>query len=85
MPDDRILIGSLRTEKGCRRCDFCQNMENGTNSILLRNGIRGTLNNHLNSDRFRILRGAMNLLQEPYEMIVHTVTVEKKNDRAVIQ
>jgi quinol monooxygenase YgiN len=22
-----LLIGSLRTEKGCRRCDFCRSME----------------------------------------------------------
>ena len=80
------LIGSLRTEKGCRRCDFCQNMENENELHLIEEwDTRGTLNNHLNSDRFRILRGAMNLLQEPYEMIVHTVTVEKKNDRAVNQ
>jgi len=21
------LIGSIRTEKGCQRCDFCRNME----------------------------------------------------------
>ncbi len=31
------------------------------------------LNSYLKSERFRVLRGAMNLLQEPYEMIFHTV------------
>jgi hypothetical protein len=47
------LIGSLRTEKGCLRCDFCQGME-----------------------------GAMNLLQEPYEMLVHTVAAGKDRTEA---
>jgi hypothetical protein len=28
---------------------------------------------HLKSGRFRILRGAMNLLKEPYEMMFDTV------------
>jgi quinol monooxygenase YgiN len=29
---------------------------------------------HLKSRRFKILRGAMNLLREPYEMMFHTVS-----------
>ena len=29
--------------------------------------IRKNLNSHMKSERFRVLRGAMNLLQEPYE------------------
>ena len=28
---------------------------------------------HLKSERFKVLRGAMNLLQAPYEMMFHTV------------
>lgn len=28
---------------------------------------------HLKSDHFRVLRGAMNLLEEPYEMMFHKV------------
>jgi len=39
---------------------------------------RKNLNSHLKSERFRVLRGAMNLLQEPYEMIFHTVAAVKK-------
>jgi quinol monooxygenase YgiN len=58
------LIGSLRTEKGCLRCDLCQGMEWDT---------RKNFNSHLKSERFGILRGAMSLLKEPYEMMVHTV------------
>jgi quinol monooxygenase YgiN len=32
------------------------------------------LKNYLKSGRFRVLRGAMNLLKEPYEMAFHTVS-----------
>jgi hypothetical protein len=41
---------------------------------------RKNLNNHLKSDCFRVLRGAMNLLREPYEMLFHTVATEKKEN-----
>jgi quinol monooxygenase YgiN len=34
---------------------------------------QGNLKTHLLSDRFRVLRGAMNLLQEPYEMQFHNL------------
>jgi quinol monooxygenase YgiN len=68
------LTSGIRTEKGCRRCDFCQNMENEKELILLEEwDTQGNLMNHLNSERFRILRGAMNLLKEPYEMMFHSV------------
>jgi quinol monooxygenase YgiN len=43
---------------------------------------RKNLNTHLESDRFRVLRGAMTLLQEPYEMLVHTVAARKERAEA---
>jgi len=68
------LIGSIRTEKGCRRCDFCQSMEDENELSLLEEwDNQEDLMGHLQSGRFKILRGAMNLLQEPYEMMFHTV------------
>jgi len=68
------LIGSIRTEKGCKRCDFCQGMEDENRLFLLEEwDTQENLKNHLNSGRFRVLRGAMNLLKEPYEMMFHTV------------
>ena len=67
-----LLIGSIRTEKGCRRCDFCRNVVKENELCLLEEwDTRENLMNHLRSERFRVLRGAMNLLQEPYEMMVH--------------
>ena len=68
------LIGSIRTEKGCRRCDFCQSMEDENELSLLEEwDNQENLICHLKSGRFKILRGAMNLLREPYEMLFHTV------------
>jgi quinol monooxygenase YgiN len=73
------LIGFLRTETGCRRCDFYLSMEDENKLCILEEwDTRGDLNTHLKSERFRVLRGAMNLLQEPYEMIFHSVAARKK-------
>jgi len=68
------LIGSLRTEKGCLRCDFCQNIEDENELCIIEEwDTRENLNSHLKSERFKVLRGAMSLLQEPYELTVYTV------------
>jgi len=76
------LIGSLRTEKGCLRCDFCRGMEDENEPRILEEwDTRENLNSHLKSERFRVLRGAMNLLQEPYEMLVHTVAAVKNRTK----
>jgi quinol monooxygenase YgiN len=68
------LIGSIRTEKGCKRCDFYQSIENENQLSLLEEwDSQETLKSHLKSGHFMVLRGAMNLLKEPYEMTFHTV------------
>jgi len=68
------LMGSIRTEKGCKRCDFCQGMEDENRLFLLEEwDTEENLVSYLKSARFRVLRGAMNLLKEPYEMVFHTV------------
>jgi quinol monooxygenase YgiN len=68
------LIGSLRTVKGCLRCDLCQGMENEDELRILQEwDTRKNFNSHLKSELFKVLRGAMNLLIEPCEMIVHSV------------
>jgi quinol monooxygenase YgiN len=69
-----LLSSSIRMEKGCRRCDFCQNVEKENELCLLEEwDTRENLMNHLKSEHFRVLRGAMNLLQEPYEMMFHAM------------
>jgi quinol monooxygenase YgiN len=69
-----LLIGSIRTEKGCQRCDFCRSIKDENELCILEEwDTRENLNSHLKSERFKVLRGAMNLLKEPYEMEFHTV------------
>jgi len=69
------LTGSIRTEKGCKRCDFCQSMEDEDQLFLLEEwDTEENLVSYLKSERFRVLRGAMILLKEPYEMVFHTVS-----------
>ena len=66
------LSGSIRIEKGCQRCDFCQSIEDENRLFILEEwDTQENLKSHLNSGRFRVLRGAMNLLKEPYEMVFH--------------
>jgi len=68
------LSSSTRIEKGCRRCDFCQSVEDENQLFLLEEwDTQENLSAHLKSEHFRVLRGAMNLLQEPYETMFHTV------------
>jgi len=69
------LIGSIRAEKGCRRCDFYQSIENENQLNLLEEwDSQKNLKGYLKSGRFGVFRGAMNLLKEPYEMTFHTVS-----------
>jgi quinol monooxygenase YgiN len=73
------LIGPIRREKGCLRCNFCRSMENENELHILEEwNTRENLSRHLKSERFQVLRGAMNLLQEPYEMVCHTVAAGKR-------
>ena len=60
------LIVSIRTEKGCERCDFCQSIEDENRLCLLGEwDTRENLKSHLESERFRVLQGAVNLLRSP--------------------
>ena len=69
-----LLIGSVRMEKGCNRCDLCRSMEDENRLFLLEEwDTQENLIGHQKSERFRVLLGAMNLLREPYEMVFHSV------------
>ena len=70
-----LLIGSIRAEKGCKRCDFYQSLEDENELSLLEEwDTRENLKCYLKSKQFNVLRGAMSLLKEPYEMTFHTVS-----------
>ena len=68
------LSGSIRMEEGCKRYDFCQSIEDENRLLLIEEwDTQANLMTHVKSDHYRVLRGAMNLLQEPYEIMFHTV------------
>ena len=68
------LIGSIRTEKGCKSCDFIQSTEDENKLYLLGEwDTQDSLRSHLKSEHFRVFKGAMSLLKEPYEMMFHPV------------
>jgi quinol monooxygenase YgiN len=66
------LSVSTRKEKGCKRCDFCQSIEDANRFLLIEEwDTQKNLNAHLKSEHFKVIRGAKNLLQEPYETKFH--------------
>ena len=68
-----LLSGSIRMAKGCRRCDFYRSVEDENRLFLVEEWeTRENLMTYLKSENFIVLRGATNLLKEPYEMTFHT-------------
>ena len=68
-----LLSGPIRMAKGCRRCDFFQSVEDENQLFLVEEWeTREKLIIHQRSEHFRVLRGATNLLEEPYEMTFYT-------------
>jgi quinol monooxygenase YgiN len=69
-----LLIGSIRSEKGCLHCECCQNIDNKNRLYLLEEwDSRESLLSYLKSEQFKVLRGARNLLKEPFKMMFHTI------------
>jgi quinol monooxygenase YgiN len=67
------LIRSIRTQNGCSRCDFCVCAEDANEFCLFGEWeSREDLANHLESNLFKVLLGAMNLLKKPHEMKLYT-------------
>jgi quinol monooxygenase YgiN len=66
------LSALIRKEKGCLRCDFLRAVENENEFHIFEEWeTLGGLKSHLKSDRFKVLRGAMNLLKEPAEIVLY--------------
>ncbi|MCL7487700.1 MAG: antibiotic biosynthesis monooxygenase [Desulfobulbaceae bacterium] len=59
------LLNSIRAEKGCGRCDFFHGLEDENILCLLEEWDTGkSFAAHRESECFKVLRGAMNLLAE---------------------
>lgn len=69
-----LLSNSIRTEKGCGRCDFFQGLDDENILCLLEEwDTRKNLETHRRSECFKVLMGAMNLLAEPGEIIGYSM------------
>ena len=61
-------MGPTREARGCLSCRFYRNTENEDRFILVEDwGKPSDFENHLRSEDFHVLRGAMRLLCEPRE------------------
>ena len=64
------LLSSIRAQKGCRRCDFFHHMEDENIFCLLEEwDTQKNLETYCGSESFKVLRGALNLLEKPCEII----------------
>ncbi len=67
------LLSPIRSEKGCIRCDFFNGIEDENFFCLFKEW--ETVENyakHRKSESYRVLQGAMNLLEEPCEIIFYS-------------
>ena len=71
----QALIQRTRKQKGCISCHFYQDIENeNTFNLVEEWKTQVDLDNHLGSDHFGILLGAMNLLSEPTKIKFNAVS-----------
>lgn len=78
------IIKSMRDEEGCVSYHFYQDLEDEKKFRLVGEWERQEdMNNHLRSERFGVLLGGMNLLQEPpdirFGVVSYTAGVEAIN------
>jgi quinol monooxygenase YgiN len=69
------IVAQMRQEKGCLESNFYQNAENENDVFLVEKWeTKKTLDDHLRSDRFKVLMGAASLLSRPPNIMIHTVS-----------
>ena len=69
------IINSIRKEKGCLSYNFYQDLADENNLLLIGEwDVQEDLVNHLRSNTFSVLRGAMNLLSTPPEIKFNVVS-----------
>ena len=67
------LSRSVRMENECRLCEVCQSIEDEHRLLLLEEwDTQEDFKDHMKSKYFKVFRGAMSLLIEPYEIKFHT-------------
>ena len=74
------LISSIRMENGCGRCDFFNDMKDENILYMLEEWkTEENFDAHRQSECFKVLRGAMHLLQEPWKEISFKILFPPNN------
>ena len=67
------LVGRIRAQNGCGRCDFCVSAEDENEFFLFGEWeTEEDLASHLESNLFKVLLGARSLLKSHHEMKLYT-------------
>lgn len=67
------LINSIRRHKGCKRCEFCVSAEDENEFCLLGEWEhRKDVETYVESEGFKVLLGAMSLLNDQHDMKLYT-------------
>ena len=73
-----VIRERMRTENGCIECDFLKDVEDDNSYRLVGKWQReDDLNNHLQSEGFSVVLGAMSLLQKQAEIRLEVVSSTK--------
>jgi quinol monooxygenase YgiN len=71
------LVNSIKTQKGCRHCRLCYNLEDENDLCLFGEWeSEESLAGHLQSEIFKVLLGATNLLKGPHEIKLYSNVAE---------
>jgi quinol monooxygenase YgiN len=71
------LVNSIRTQKGCRYCNFYYNQRDENELCLFGEWEnQEDLTGHLESELFKVFLGAASLLKSPHEMTLYSNVAE---------
>ena len=78
-----VITQRIRMENGCIECDFLKDVseENRYRLVGKWKG-KDELNNHLRSEEFSVVRGAMSILENKPDIRVYLVSSQKELDPA---
>jgi quinol monooxygenase YgiN len=73
-----VITQQIRMENGCIACDFLKDLgEENKYRIVGKWKGKDALNNHLQSEEFRVMRGAMCLLANKLDILFYVVTSQQ--------
>ena len=76
-----VIIERIRMENACISCDFLKDVGfDNRYSVIGKWEKEDDLHNHLSSEDFSVLRGAMSLLHNPPDVSLYVVSSNKRLD-----